>query len=277
MPYSMSEERPQRPYDGDRFGARDLALMRVMQPVTRLLCATYFRLRVEGVEHMPAHGPALFVGNHNNGIVCPEIPCTLSALWDRYGLDAPVYALTHDFAMRLVPPFGALLQRFGAVRASPENGRRALEEHGAKLLVYPGGDLDSYRLTRRRNEVVFGKRTGFVRLARQTGVPIVPVVAHGAHRNAYIFSEGRALAKLLFLHRLVRLERFPIALSVPWGLSLGPLVPYLPLPWPVTLRFLSPIYVAQRDEPAKVREHVREAMQRALEDMAARGRSARRP
>ena len=107
---------------------------------------------------------------------------------------------------------------------------------GASVLVYPGGDLDAYRHTRRRDQVVFGPRTGFVRVAQTTGVPIVPIVAHGAHRSAYIFTEGHALARWLGLKRWGRLERFPLALALPWILAPGPWLPYLPLPFSIRLR-----------------------------------------
>jgi len=69
------------------------------------------------------------------------------------------------------------------------------------VLVYPGGDLDAYRHFDRRHEIVLGRRTGFVRVAQRCRVPIVPIVAHGAHRSAYIFTEGAAIADAIRLRR----------------------------------------------------------------------------
>ena len=68
------------------------------------------------------------------------------------GPAAPLYALAHDFAMRHIKPLGALLRRFGALRAAPGNALHALRS-GAQVLVYPGGDIDAYRHARRRDEV----------------------------------------------------------------------------------------------------------------------------
>lgn len=273
----MSERPPMRErlraamgaFDPDRLDGRDASLVGAALPFLRGLCERYFRLRVEGAEHI-ADGAALYVGNHNNGLAGPESLCTLTALWGARGPDAPVYALAHDFAMRHLTPFGRAIHRFGALRASPENGRRALEV-GASLLVYPGGDLEAYRHFRRRDEIVLGHRTGFVRLAQETGAPIVPVVAQGAHRSALIVSEGRRLAELVRLKRWARLERFPVALTLPWGVALGPWLPYLPLPFPIRLRFLPPLPVGPRDDPAMVRERVRASMQSALREMSSRG------
>jgi 1-acyl-sn-glycerol-3-phosphate acyltransferase len=171
--------------------------------------------------------------------------------------------------MRQLTPFGAVLQRFGALRAAPDNALRALRG-GAQVLVYPGGELDAYRHTRRRDEVVLGSRTGFVRVAQAAGVSIVPIVAHGAHRSAYIFSEGEAIARILGLKRWARIERFPAALALPWGLALGPWLPYLPLPFPIQLRVLPPIPAPSSAPPESIRERVRAEMQAALDDLARR-------
>jgi 1-acyl-sn-glycerol-3-phosphate acyltransferase len=173
--------------------------------------------------------------------------------------------------MRHFPAFGAAIQPFGAIRATPENALRALRA-GAQVLVYPGGDLDAYRHARRRDEVVLGGRTGFVRIAQAAGVPIVPIVAHGAHRSAHIFHEGEEIARLLGLKRWARLERFPLALALPWGLALGPWLPYFPLPFPIQLKVLAPISAPKGTAPDSIRERVRSAMQTGLDSLARRAR-----
>jgi len=263
--------RSSRPlFDPDRFDARSPELIASLLPGARKVCDSYFRLRVEGVENVGGE-PALLVGNHNNGLAGPDIACTLVSLWSRFGPEAPLYALAHDFAMRHVTAFGALLQRFGGVRATRENARRALDQ-GARVLVYPGGDLEAYRRSQRRDEIILGPRTGFIRVAQEAGVPIVPVVSHGAHRSAYIFSEGEAIARVLRLKQWARLSRFPLALALPWGLAAGPWLPYLPLPFPIRVRFLPPLRVAPDEDPAAARERVREQMQGAMDAMARESR-----
>ena len=136
------------------------------------------------------------------------------------------------------------------------------------MLVYPGGDIDAYRHFRRRDEIVFGGRTGFISIARRAGVPIVPIVVYGAHKSAYIFYEGEAIARFLELHRWGRLSRFPFALALPWGVVAGPWLPYFPLPWPLRLRVLPPMTPSPSEDPAEARERVRAAMQSAMNEMA---------
>jgi 1-acyl-sn-glycerol-3-phosphate acyltransferase len=259
-------------FDPDRLDHRDPALIAAILPLLRLSNRRYFRLSAEGFEGLE-RGPVLYVGNHNGGIAGPDLACTLASLWDAHGPEVPLYALAHDFAMRQVPPLGALIQRFGALRATPGNAISALRA-GARVLVYPGGDLDAYRHARRRDEVVLGNRTGFVRIAQAAGVPIVPIVAHGAHRSAYIFSEGEPIARVLRLKRWARLERFPLALALPWGLAVGPWLPYLPLPFPIRLRVLAPIPAPVDQDPEGILEQVRATMQATLDDLARRAASS---
>lgn len=252
-------------FDSDALDRRDPRLIARLLPALEQASRAYLRCRADGVEHLPA-GPALLVANHNGGIMGPDLGCTLAVLWRALGPEAPLYALAHDFVMRQFTPIGRLLQRIGAIRATRANAARALAA-GGKVLVYPGGDLEAYRSFRRRDEVALLPRTGFVEVAREAGVPIVPVVTWGAHRSAVIVSEGRWIAQRLGMSRWARLERFPIALALPWGLALGPWLPYLPLPFAVRLRILPPIDVRNADDVADVATHVQGAMQAALEEL----------
>ena len=252
-------------FDADRLDARDATLISRLMPIASAFSQRYLRVTVEGRENL-VRGPAIFTSNHNGGIAGPDLACTLPMLWEALGPDAPVYALAHDFAMRQLTPLGRLLQRLGAVRASRSNAEKILER-GASFLVYPGGDLEAYRHSRRRNEIVLGSRSGFVSVAQVTGAPIVPIVAFGAHRSAYIFHEGRDLAHALKMKQWARLERFPIALALPWGVALGPWLPYAPLPFPVRLRVLAPEHVDASENPVHARERIQARMQRALDEL----------
>ncbi len=252
--------------DADRLDARDPRVIGALLPLIRSINACYFRLRREGLEHIP-RTPALFVANHNGGIFGPDLLSTLGTLWEELGPDAPLYALAHDFAMRQFLPLGRLLAMFGGLRACPDNAARVLAT-GGQVLVYPGGDLEAYRASCFRDRIVLGTRTGFVRVAQRAGVPIVPIVTHGAHRSAYILTDGAAIARWLQLHRWGRLDRFPVALAMPWGLAIGPWIPYMPLPFPIRMRVLPPIAVGPDDDHDAVRETVSARMQRALDDLA---------
>ena len=254
-------------YHPDSLEHRDPDLIARALPFLEAFNARYFRVQCRGSEHVP-RGPVMFVSNHNGGIAGPDLPCTLAHLWRLLEPKSPLFALAHDFAMRQFTPLGRVLQRFGALSAKRANARRVLAD-GGQVLVYPGGDLEAYRSFTRRNEVLILPRTGFVQVAREMGAPIVPIVAHGAHRSAFIFSEGKRIASLLEMKRWARLERFPLALALPWGVAPGPWLPYLPLPFRVRLRILPPISVTAADDAIEVARDVQQRMQLALHEMSA--------
>ncbi|MEM6928910.1 MAG: hypothetical protein AAF602_18365, partial [Myxococcota bacterium] len=53
-------------------------------------------------------------------------------------------------------------------------------------------------------------------------------------------ARGRRLARAMGIPRIVRAEVWPIHLSLPWGLAVGP-VPHLPLPVRFDYRFGAPV------------------------------------
>jgi len=77
---------------------------------------------------------------------------------------------------------------------------------------------------RRRDEAVLGGRTGFVRQAIRSGVPIVPVASVGAHDTVFVVSEGHWLvhrlehvSALKGLKEKLRGSQLAIMLSIPFG------------------------------------------------------------
>ena len=92
----------------------------------------------------------------------------------------------------------------------------------------------------------FAGRTGFVRLALEHGVPIVPVVALGGQETALFLGRGRRIAEALRLDRHARLKVLPIALGPPFGVTVLDLPGRIPLPSKITIRVMPPIDL--RDE-----------------------------
>jgi len=254
-------------FDGDALDQRDAAAIARLMPLLRAYSRHYVKLQAQGLELLN-RSPKLLVANHSGGMAGPDLPSTLYTLWDELGCDAPLYALTHDFAMRQLTPLGRLLQPLGAVRASPANARRILM-NGGSALVYPGGDIEAFRHFSGRNRVVLAGRRGFVRIARELGVPIQPLVVHGAHLSALIVAEGRAFAGWVRLHEWARLERFPVAFCLPWGVALGPWLPYLPLPFRLRLRVLPETWVTANERDAEAQARIAASMSQALRELAA--------
>lgn len=219
----------------DDLGARDPELLRLIHDVGEIVARYYFRLRVEGVDHVPATGPVLLVGNHSGGLVPSEGFFMAGAISDRFGPERAVYALGHDFLFE-DPTLARYAGRLGILRAGHGSAHRALAA-GAAVLVFPGSDLDTFRPFRDRNKVVLGGRTGFIKLALREGVPIVPVVTAGTHEQMIVVARGDRLARMIGAHRWARTEVLPLMLALPWGLTTG-FLPYLPLPAQTTVSFL---------------------------------------
>jgi hypothetical protein len=71
------------------------------------------------------------------------------------------------------------------------------------------------------------------------------------------------------MRRWARLERFPAALALPWGVALGPWLPHAPLPFAVRLGILPPVHVAKREDATQVAQRIQAMMQRSLDEMSA--------
>lgn len=196
------------------------------------LLLRYFAPDVRHVEHVPKTGPALVVGNHSGYVYMPDAWAIGLALARHRGLDAPAFGLAYDLLFT-IPGVGPFLRRSGALPASGRAAEAALGAGGA-VIVYPGGDWENCRPRGDRNRVDFHGRMGFVRLALRTGVPVVPVVSHGAHHTVVVVSRGDRLAKALHLDR-VRVNVLPWFLGPP---VLSMILPPPPLPAKVTVEFL---------------------------------------
>ncbi len=196
--------------------------------------ARYHRLDVRGLDHVP-DGPAVLVGNHNGGLN-PVDGLFLVHYYRQRGYHEPIYILAHDILFKH-PRMAAVLRSVGIVPARRETARQVLEA-GHKLLVFPGGDIETLRPYRDRGKVVLAGRTGFARLALEHDVPVVPVVSAGAHETLIVLSQGRRVAQALRLPKWARLHSLPIMLAAPWGLLMGPTcaLPYLPLPAKITVQ-----------------------------------------
>src|SRR5439155_6479682 len=171
-------------------------------------------------------GPVLFAGNHSGGTVSPDSIAFILSYIDRYGIERPLYWLAHSVVMA-APVVGPFLRRCGVLPASHDSARTVLRE-GGSVVVYPGGEIELHRPWTARNQIRFRGRTGFLRLAIETGVPLVPVVAAGGHNTYFAISDGQGLARLLGLDRRFNLKVLPVSLALPWGINVGDFLLHLP-------------------------------------------------
>jgi 1-acyl-sn-glycerol-3-phosphate acyltransferase len=248
---------------------RDPDYIRETLPGMWLLASLYFRADVKGLEKIPAEGPVLLVGNHSGGNLTPDTTVLTLAFATYFGVERKFFQLAHNLVLSM-PGLG-FLRKYGTVAASPENASLALEQ-GAALLVYPGGDYEVHRPSWETAKVDFGGRKGWIRLALEKDVPIVPVVSLGGQETALFLSRGEWLSKLLRLDKMFRLKVLPISLALPWGLNVGDMLGHLPLPAKIRVRALQPVNVREEfgDDPDldQVYDHVLRRMQVALDRMA---------
>jgi 1-acyl-sn-glycerol-3-phosphate acyltransferase len=214
----------------------------------------YFPLEVHGLDRIPP-GPTMVVSNHSGGTSIPDVWGFLVAWYRRFGSSRPIHPLAHEMIVstRLTGPY---FSKRGVLRATRALAVEALRL-GHDILVLPGGDAETWRPWKRRYVVDFNGRTGYARTALETGVPIVPVAHAGAHDTLFVLSDGKRLARWLHLQELARSSVFPVHLSLPWGIGIGPL-PHIP--WPARMRYsigapITPPEMAST--PAEVDQQVR--------------------
>jgi 1-acyl-sn-glycerol-3-phosphate acyltransferase len=142
--------------------------------------------------------------------------------------------------------------------------------------VYPGGDREVHRPVWERNRVDFGGRKGWIRLALEQDVPIVPVVAIGGQETSLFLSRGETLARLLQLDKLFRLKVLPISIALPWGLNVGDMLGHIPLPAKITIETLPAINLRQEFGPdpdvQEIYDHIIRLMQDTLDALASERR-----
>src|SRR5699024_1971817 len=140
-------------------------------PALWLAISAWYRPELHGLEHIPERGAGLIVGNHSGGLISPEVFVSQLGIAAYLGVERPFYQLAHR--MVLNSPAAPVLRPFGPVEADPDNARQVLDE-GGLLQVFPGGDYEVYRPSWQSARIDFGRRKGFLRLALEHDVPVVP-------------------------------------------------------------------------------------------------------
>lgn len=250
---------------------RDPAFIRKIFPTVAAVADRYYRAEVEGVENLTDRA-SLLVSTHNGSWTMPDLYALYVAFWRRFGLETPAFGMAHR-AVFSIPGAGEAIAKVGALPASRDNARLVLSS-GFPLLVCPGGDVDTLKPFAKRHQIMFGERRGFIRLAIEQGVPVVPVVSVGAHETMFILNDGTQFAETSSIARFFRVKSVPWAVVFPWGLSPAGIFA-VPLPSKVRVRVIAPIRLdvprSAASDPEAVEacfELVRSTMQRELTDLA---------
>jgi 1-acyl-sn-glycerol-3-phosphate acyltransferase len=258
-----------------RLDARDWTFIERQKYFWNPLLDYWFRMEVSGWDRIP-EPPALVVGIHSGAPFPWDAWAVGIQWWRHFGTDRPLHGTAHD-ALMAFPVIGAYFRKMGVLPAAPDSITTALAAE-RDVVLYPGGERDSLREWTKRDEAHLAGRTGFVKLAIDTGVPIVPVATVGGPDAMPVLASGRRLAKLLRLDRVARLKMFPVALQAPWGISPA-LLPEIPFSTKIRAAFQEQIEVGR--DPARVDdreyvqakyEEVRRSIQGGMDALARRRR-----
>ncbi|MFJ9441756.1 lysophospholipid acyltransferase family protein [Kitasatospora sp. NPDC101235] len=255
-------------YEVDEFGFDRELTEEVLLSLLRPLAEKYFRIDVQGVEHIPAEGGALIVANHS-GTVPLDALMTQVVIHDHHPARRHLRMLAADLVF-VLPGINELARKAGHTLACNEDAQ-ALLERGEVVGVWPEGFKGIGKPFSERYKLQRFGRGGFVASALRARVPIVPCSIVGAEETYPMIGNVKTLARLLGLPYV------PITPTFPW---LGPLG-MLPLPTKWTIRFGEPIatdtYPAEAaDDPMLVfdlADEVRETIQHTLYQLLVQRRS----
>jgi 1-acyl-sn-glycerol-3-phosphate acyltransferase len=254
---------------------RSAKLMEAQKYFWNPLMDYWFRMEIEGWELLPPP-PALLIGIHSGAPFVWDAWTVGIQWWRRFGEERILHGTAHD-ALMATPGIGSYFRAMGVLPAAADSIAGALAA-GRDVALWPGGEVDSLRPWTERDKAVLAGRTGFIRMAIATGVPIVPVATVGGPDSMPVLFRGRRIAKALQLDKIARLKVFPIALSAPWGIAPAAL-PELPLPTKIRTAFQPAIELdtdpARAKDDAYVQEKYDEvvaSLQHGMDTLARRRR-----
>ncbi len=195
-------ELPFNQYGLDPYGI-DKGYLRGFFSFLNFFYSKWLTVDAYGLENVPDRGRAMIVGNHSGGIALDGGMIIASLMLSK---DPPRLAQgMAEIFLNSTPFASTVLSRVGQFTGLPEHAVRLLEDDRL-LMVFPEGARGTAKLYPQRNSLVrFG--TGFIRLALQTGTPVVPTAFVGG---------GEAIPTVANLYRLGKLVGAPYVPVTPW-------------------------------------------------------------
>jgi 1-acyl-sn-glycerol-3-phosphate acyltransferase len=217
----------------------------------------YFRVELHGIERVPSEGRVVLVANHSGQLPFDAAMIEVACLIEK---DPPraIRALVERWVPTL-PFVSTFMARCGQIVGTPENCRRLLAADEA-ILVFPEGVRGLNKPFSQRYQLQrFG--AGFLRLALESGAPIVPIGVVGAEEQA---------PALLDLKPLARLIGFP-------ALPVTPTLLPLPLPARYHIHFGEPLrFQGSPDEEDELLDRKVSEVEAAVSALLARGLAERK-
>jgi 1-acyl-sn-glycerol-3-phosphate acyltransferase len=148
----------------------ELLLYRVVRGVLAGFCKLFWRLEVDGAEHVPASGPFVLAPVHRSNVDTPLVACVTKRRMHFMGKDTMWKYRPTGW---LFTALGAFPVHRGAVDRDALRRTMELLKEGRPVVIFPEG-------TRQSGPLVQPLFEGAAFVAARTGAPIVPVGIGGS-------------------------------------------------------------------------------------------------
>jgi 1-acyl-sn-glycerol-3-phosphate acyltransferase len=251
----LEATRPEGEFGVDAFGFDPQYALSAVAPLVWLY-QSYFRVETHGLQNVPP-GRVLLIPNHSGQIPFDGAMIGIAMLTE--ARPPRVIRTMVEKWVATLPFVSTTYARIGSIVGTPENCRRLLLRDEAILAFPEGMKAINKPFAQRYQLQKFG--LGFMRLALETGAPIVPVGVIGAEEQAPALTDLKTVARVLGLPAL------PVT---PWGAP-------LPLPTKYHLHFGEPLTFQGRhdDEDAELEKKV-EVVRAAIAGLLQRGLADRK-
>lgn len=253
-------------YDIDAFGL-DPVIAEMAWHLLNILYYDYFRVEVEGVEHVPMDGGAVLVANHGGAAIPYDSAMLSLAVMNEARIPRRVRVVGTEI-FNMLPGVSHLYRKVGAAYAARDDARELLRR-GHLLGVFPEGERGFMKPVWEAYRVGRLGRGGFAALAEEASAPIVPVAIMGSeevHPAVMISKRLARLIRVFFPDQ--RVEQIAVALNP------------IPLPIRWRIRFLPPVMASAPShhldalDQLERAEDVRRSIQSALDEMLSERRTA---
>jgi 1-acyl-sn-glycerol-3-phosphate acyltransferase len=145
-------------------------------PLVRAIMAVCFRMRVEGIDHVPAAGPVVLAPNHISVLDGPGVSAITGTHRWRATRNLIAAEVFHGVIGWIVRQARQIPLRRGSRDTSALDDAIEALRRGSCVGIFPEGSVngDAYNGLQRI-------RSGLTRIALPTGAPVVPVGIWGTH------------------------------------------------------------------------------------------------